>query len=63
MNQYEKIRAQTICPNCRQEKQPGLILCWPCHHAQKFHNDGCYSKQLETKLAAMEQALVDSAGR
>lgn len=57
MNQYPHVREQTVCPNCRQEKSTGLILCWSCHHAQKHHNDGCYSKRLEAKLAAMEQAL------
>lgn len=60
MNQYVYIRAQTVCPNCRQDKKPGVILCWPCHHAQKNHNDGCYSKRLECKLAAMDQALQDA---
>lgn len=57
MNQYNRIRELTVCPNCREKKDTGLILCWPCHHSQKRHNDGDYGKRLERKLAAMEQAL------
>ena len=60
MNQYNAIREQTTCPNCRQPKDTGLILCWPCNHSQKFHNDGMYSKRLTAKLDAMEQALEDA---
>ena len=61
MNQYDHIREQTVCPNCREEKSTGLILCWSCDYKQKFHNDGMYSKRLTAKLDAMEQALEDAS--
>lgn len=57
MEQYNRIRALAVCPNCREAKDAGLILCWPCHHTQKNRNDGSYSKRLEAKLAAMEYGL------
>lgn len=60
---FDRIRALPTCPNCREKKSAGLILCWPCHHSHKARNDGCYSPRLERKLAAMEQALEQAEAR
>ncbi len=57
VSQNPKVRAEKVCPNCLQGKDVGLVLCWPCHHSQKDHNDGDYSKRCKAKIAAREAAL------
>jgi hypothetical protein len=52
---HPKVRASTVCPNCLQSKDIGLVLCWPCHSTQKHHNDGDYSKRCKAKIEAAEQ--------
>jgi hypothetical protein len=51
------IRACLTCPCCLQRKEPGLVVCWPCHRAQKYHNAGGYSPRLERKLADLESFI------
>jgi len=60
MDQQYRVRNETICINCGMEKDRGLVVCWPCHSSQKRHNDGCYSKRLESKLAERERVLKAS---
>lgn len=57
VEQYPHIRTLPHCPNCREAKEAGLILCWSCHSMQKERNDGDYSPRLKRKLHAIEQAL------
>jgi len=54
-NQYEHVRALSICVGCDGSKDVGLLLCWTCHHKQKARHDGSYSKEIEDKLAWLEQ--------
>ena len=62
MNNYDRTRADGVCPNCLQAKGQGLVLCWPCHHAQKHHNDGDYSKRCYAKIEARERFLATKVG-
>lgn len=55
MNQHPKVRAMLTCPACGEAKDRGLVLCWPCHRAQKQRNDGGYSPKLEAQLDYIEQ--------
>lgn len=57
LDQQNRIRAERTCCNCGLDKKSGLLLCWPCHHGQKHHNDGGYSKRVEAKLAVRERLL------
>jgi hypothetical protein len=52
------IRSQPVCPNCYHDKEPGLVVCRPCHKLQKQHNLGSYSPRLEQKLDALEMHLT-----
>jgi len=58
--QLPHIRRLPRCPNCRELKDQGLILCWPCNHLQKQHNDGGYSKRLADKLNMIEAQLAEA---
>lgn len=60
IDQQRRVRGELTCINCGNEKSAGLVICWPCHALQKHHNDGCYSKRLEKKLAEREAALKDA---
>jgi hypothetical protein len=53
-NQFDRVRATTICVGCNGHKDVGLVLCWPCHRKQKAANDGGYSKAIEAKLDQLE---------
>lgn len=59
--QWPRVRAHNTCPNCLQSKDKELLLCWPCHHSQKNHNDGDYSKRCWAKIEAWEQQLLRRA--
>lgn len=56
-NQHDHVRAHHTCVRCEGPKDRGLLLCWPCHHAEKHHNDGSYSREVEDKIAALEARL------
>ena len=58
VNQHDNVRALPRCPNCRELKPIGNLLCWPCHHSQKEHNDGDYSPRLKRKLDALDASLA-----
>lgn len=51
------VRRDATCPLCLDMKEPGLVLCWPCHRAQKAAWDGCYSEACEDLITAREIAL------
>lgn len=57
LDQKEAVRASLTCVNCLEDKPAGLMLCWPCHHSQKHHNDGGYSKRVERLLERQEALL------
>lgn len=51
------VRSSYICPLCRNHKDQGLVLCWPCHRKEKAANGGCYSNTAETIIEAREYRL------
>ncbi len=57
MTDNPNVRADNTCPGCNGTKESGLLLCWPCHHGQKRFNDGRYSAQCESRIAARESWL------
>lgn len=63
MNHYPHVRAMIVCPQCRGAKDPGLVVCWPCHRQQKRDNDGGYSPYLSVQLEQLEYVLAVTNGR
>ncbi len=35
-----------------------LLLCWPCHHREKYTDDGLYTPEIENRLAKADRALA-----
>ena len=58
---YPNVRASFSCVCCGKIKTPGLVLCWPCHHAQKLHNDGDYYVKTKRRLAFREHSLEEES--
>jgi hypothetical protein len=58
-----RIRAGFTCPKCLGPKDPGLVLCWPCHHDEKRYNGGGYSDSTERLIMAYEGYLYRAARR
>jgi hypothetical protein len=48
------VRDGYTCPSCLGPKNRGLLICWPCHHDQKQHNDGKYDQLTEAMISAYE---------
>jgi hypothetical protein len=38
--QYSRVRALHWCPKCFGIKNPGELVCWPCHKRLKRAYDG-----------------------
>jgi hypothetical protein len=39
IDQQERVRASFTCVCCGGTKDQGVLLCWPCHHAQKRRHE------------------------
>lgn len=57
MSDYPNLRNSPHCPLCSNEKDSGLVVCWPCHRREKWHN-GCYSERANQIIEAREQVLT-----
>lgn len=55
-----RVRNWTLCPLCKEPKDIGLVVCWPCHRAEKRRNNGGYSATAEHIIASFEQYLGES---
>jgi hypothetical protein len=55
--EHPRVRAQYTCIRCGGSKGLELLLCWPCHHAEKELSDGGYSDEIEQSLAKFERWL------
>jgi hypothetical protein len=51
------VRNMLVCVRCGEPKSAGLVICWPCHRAEKRDNDGGYSGALTAKLDRIERGL------
>lgn len=56
MSDHPKVRALHRCPNCRADKPPGLLVCWPCNRGLKRQYEGRYGPAVEALLEEMENA-------
>jgi ribosomal protein L37AE/L43A len=56
-DQLEHVRSSHTCWGCGEYKGNGLLLCWPCHHAEKHANGGTYSAATEEHLLDMNNRL------
>ncbi len=59
MMDHPLVRAGSTCVACLGPKGQHTLLCWPCHHAQKAANDGCYCYEIERRLDGYERALAE----
>lgn len=57
INQHDLVRGAHHCVRCNRYKSEGLLLCWPCHHAEKRAHNGMYSKKTEAAIAALDRHL------
>lgn len=65
---YPKVRALHVCIECRSAKNPGELICFCCHRAQKRLNHphgGDYDPQLECAFDLIEtgQITVSKEGK
>lgn len=54
--QLENVRGCNTCWRCGDYKDAGLLLCRPCHRAEKQTN-GSYSQATEDRLAVWDRQL------
>lgn len=54
-----RVRASRICIACGSEKSIGLLLCWPCHAAQKRAHDGGYDPKLDELFDMVDADTID----
>jgi hypothetical protein len=57
-NQHERVRALAFCVCCKQPKQIGLLICWPCHRREKAANGGGYSAATQSKIETVDRGLA-----
>lgn len=57
MIDHPQVRNWTLCPLCRDQKDIGLVVCWPCHRKEKRRNHGAYSDAAETIIESLERFL------
>jgi hypothetical protein len=57
-NQHERVRSLAYCICCGAPKEAGLLICWPCHRAEKRENGGAYSAATESKIEKVEIGLA-----
>jgi len=58
---YPKVRALTICIECRQTKRSGQLICHHCHTRQKrtpHHGGGDYDTCLEATFDLIEAGTL-----
>ena len=55
---YPRVRYSEVCVRCNDRKEPGLVLCWPCHRSEKTANEGGYSGGIEQRLQEQEARLL-----
>lgn len=53
------VRQMTACPVCGNEKDDGLLVCWPCYRAHDIRNG--LSALLTGILRATESRLIERA--
>ena len=60
---HEHVRRSFTCIRCNGIKDTGLLLCWPCHRAEKRDHDGGYSIEIEVALEVAESRACDVVSR
>jgi hypothetical protein len=52
---YPNVRLSAICPLCGQEKESGLIVCWPCYRKNDLRNG---NSEIEIMIKRAEDELI-----
>ena len=51
---FPNVRAQAVCPLCQNQKEVGLLVCWPCYHKHELRygnqNVAAKLRQADCKL-------------
>lgn len=60
---YNRVRERHWCASCFDAKNPGLLLCYPCHRRMKARHTGTYDRIMEKRLRDLDLYLFDHNDR